>query len=409
MSTKEVNNKRLFLAACVSLIVTAMTFGVRAGILGQLGVDFALTDTQLGFVNSMAFLGFPIATVIGGLVYNSVGPKKLMAVAFICHILGLVMTIMATGYWTLLISTFFIGFANGSVEAACNPMIADMYTKKRTAMLNKFHMWFPGGIVVGALASKFMTDAGMGWQIQISIMLIPTILYGILFFGQIFPKSENIVSDTKENIKNVFTPLFLFIFVCMSLTAISEFGPQQWVERILSSTGASPMLVLAMITGLMAIGRYFGGAVLKKINPPAILLISAVVATIAIYLMSSATGGMVYVAAVLFAIGVMYFWPTMIGFVAEYIPKSGALGMSLVGGVGMLSTAIWQPVIGNWLDGARETAIASGISEESADLVAGQSTLGNMVWFPVILIVLFGILFFMRNKVEEGRVAQEGH
>ncbi len=406
---ENINKNRLFLAACISLIVTAMTFGIRAGILSQLGTEFELSDTQLGYMVSMAFIGFPIATVIGGLVYNSVGPRKLMMVAFIFHIVGLVLTIMAGGFWTLLISTFFIGFANGSVEAACNPMITDMYTKKRTVMLNKFHMWFPGGIVIGALISKFMTDMDMSWQMQIGIMIIPTLLYGFLFFGQKFPKSENIVADTSENVKGVFTPLFIFIFICMSLTAITEFGPQQWVEKILSNTGASPMLVLAMITGLMAVGRFFAGSVLKKITPPTILWISSIVAVIAIYMMSIATGGMVYVAAVLFAVGVMYFWPTMIGFVAEYIPKSGALGMSLIGGIGMFATAIWQPVIGSWLDSAREAEIASGMSIQDAELAAGQSTLGKMVYFPIILVVLFGILFFMRKKIEEGRVPQEGH
>jgi len=406
---ENINKSRLFIAASISLIVTAMTFGIRAGILSQLGTDFALTDTQLGFVNSMAFLGFPIATVIGGLVYNSVGPRKLMLVAFVSHLLGIILTIFAGGYWTLLISTFFIGFANGSVEAACNPMITDMYTKNRTTMLNRFHMWFPGGIVLGALISKFMTDAHMSWQMQIGIMLVPTLIYGVLFMGQKFPKSENIVSDTSENIKTLFTPLFIFIFICMSLTAITEFGPQQWIEKILAKSGTSPMLILAMITGLMAVGRYFAGSVLKKVNPPTILWVSSIIAVIAIYTMSIATGGMVYVGAVLFAIGVMYFWPTMIGFVAEYIPKSGALGMSILGGIGMFSTAIWQPIIGSWLDSAREVKIASGMSIADAELASGQATLGNMIYFPLVLVFLFGLLFMMRKKIEEGRVPQDTH
>ena len=229
---KQINSKKLFLAACISLIVTAMTFAIRAGILEQLGAQFGLTDTQLGFVNSMAFLGFPIATVVGGLLYNSIGARKLMIIAFISHILGLVLTIMAGGYWTLLISTFFIGFANGSVEAACNPMIADMYTRNRTAMLSRFHVWFPGGIVIGALVSKFMTDFGMIWQYQIGIMLIPTLIYGYMFFKETFPESEHIETDTGLNIRSLASPLFIFIIACMTLTAISEFGPQQWVERI---------------------------------------------------------------------------------------------------------------------------------------------------------------------------------
>ncbi|TYA74782.1 MFS transporter [Seonamhaeicola marinus] len=401
---ENINKNRLFMASCISLIVTAMTFAIRAGILGQLGADFELSDTELGWVNSMAFLGFPIATIFGGLVYNSFGARKLMIIAFVSHVLGLLLTIFAGGFWTLLISTFFIGFANGSVEAACNPLIADMYTDNRTTMLNKFHVWFPGGIVIGALASKFMTDFDMGWQLQIGIMLIPTLIYGFLFFGQTFPKNENIVSDTKVNIKSLLSPLFIFMAICMTLTATTELGTQQWVEKILGNSGASPMLILAMVTGLMAVGRYFAGPIIHKLNPPGVLFASAIIATIAIFLMSSATGSMVYVAAILFAIGVCYFWPTMIGFVSEYLPKTGALGMSLIGGVGMFATSIWQPVIGSWLDSAKATAIDAGASVEQAELMAGQETLSNIAFFPLALILLFGILFTQRKKLEAKRV-----
>ncbi|MBD0832941.1 MFS transporter [Aestuariibaculum sediminum] len=399
-----INKNRLFVASCIALIVTAMTFAIRAGILSQLGSNFQLTDTELGWINSMAFLGFPIATIFGGLVYNSLGARKLMVIAFISHLLGLVLTILAGGFWTLLISTFFIGFANGSVEAACNPLIADMFTTNRTTMLNKFHVWFPGGIVLGALVSKFMTDLNMGWQYQIGIMLIPTLLYGLLFFGQTFPKNENMVSDTKVNIKSLLSPLFLFMVLCMTLTATTELGTQQWVEKILGNSGASPMLILAMVTGLMAVGRYFAGPVIHKLNPPGVLLMSAVISTLAIFLMSTATGSMVYVAAILFAVGVCYFWPTMIGFVSEYIPKTGALGMSLIGGAGMFATSIWQPVIGSWLDNAKATALESGLGLDQAELLAGQIALGNIAYFPMGLILLFGILFLNRKKLEKFRV-----
>lgn len=404
----SISKNKLFTAACISLIVTAMTFAIRAGILTDLGVQFELSDTQLGYINSLAFLGFPVATVIGGLLYNVLGARKLMIIAFFSHLIGLVLTIYAGGFEALLISSFFIGFANGSVEAACNPLIADMYTKNRTAMLNKFHVWFPGGIVIGALTSKFMSDFGMGWQIQIAIMILPTLIYGYLFFKEEFPESQHIETDTSVNIKSLFSPLFLFIMACMTLTAISEFGPQQWIERILGNSGANPMLILAMVTGIMALGRYFAGPIIHKLNPIGVLLMSAILTSAAVYSMSIAEGNMIYFAAILFAFGVCYFWPTMIGFVSEYLPKTGALGMSLVGGAGMLSTAIWQPVIGSWLDAEKEIALASGIAQEAAELVAGKAALGNMVYFPLALIVLFGILFAFGKKLEEKRIPQAG-
>ena len=402
----SISKNKLFTAACISLIVTAMTFAIRAGILTDLGIQFNLSDTQLGYVNSLAFLGFPVATVIGGLLYNFLGARKLMIIAFLSHVIGLVMTIYAGGFTTLLVSSFFIGFANGSVEAACNPLIADMYTKNRTAMLNKFHVWFPGGIVIGALTSKFMSDLGMGWELQIAVMLIPTAIYGYLFFKEEFPESEHIETDTSVNIQSLFNPLFLLIVACMTLTAISEFGPQQWIERILGNSGVNPMLILAMVTGIMALGRYFAGPIIHKLNPIGVLLMSAILTTGAVFYMSIAEGSMIYFGAILFAFGVCYFWPTMIGFVSEYIPKTGALGMSLVGGAGMLATGMWNPVIGSWLDEEKQIALNSGVAEDAAEVIAGQAALGNMVYFPLALVVLFGILFAFRNKLEASRVSQ---
>ena len=399
-----ISKKALFNASCIALIVTAMTFAIRAGILVELGNDFNLNNTQLGWINSMAFWGFPVATIFGGLLYNYFGPKKLLVFAFVAHLFGLILTIYASGFTLLLLSSFLIGFANGSVEAACNPLIADMYTTNRTTMLNKFHVWFPGGIVIGALATNFMNTLGLGWQLKIAIMIIPTLIYGFMFFKAIFPKSENIDTDTSNNIKSLFSLLFIFIAVCMTLTATTELGTQQWLQPLLEKSGANPMLILAMTTGIMAVGRYFAGPIVHKLNPIGVLFMSAIVSTVAIYFMSIADGTGLYGAAILFAFGVCYFWPTMIGFVAEYIPKTGALGMSLVGGMGMFATGIWNPIIGSWIDTNTKNALESGLSQDLAEVVAGKATLANMTYFPLILIVFFGILFINRKKLEKLRI-----
>jgi len=163
-----------------------------------------------------------------------------------------------------------------------------------------------------------------------------------------------------------------------------------------------------MVTGIMALGRYFAGPIIHKLNPIGVLLMSAILTTAAVYSMSIAEGSMIYVGAILFAFGVCYFWPTMIGFVSEYLPKTGALGMSLVGGIGMLSSAIWQPVIGSWLDAEKAIALSSGVAEDAAELIAGKAALGNMAYFPLALILLFGILFAFRKKLEENRIPQAG-
>ncbi len=394
----NINQSRIFTACCVALIVTAMTFAIRAGILGQLSQEFGLTDTQLGWINAMAFLGFPVATMVGGLLYNMLGAKKLMFLAFGCHVLGLLLTIFADGYLLLLLSSFFVGFANGSVEAGANPLITEMYKNNKTTMLNKFHVWFPGGIVIGALTANAMTGLAMSWQAQIAIMLIPTAIYGWLMFGQAFPKADEVLTSTSENIKALVSPLFFFMIICMTLTATAELGTQQWVGRILGSTEANPMLLLAMTTGLMAVGRFFAGPLIHAINPVGVLLVSSVLTSIGLYMLSFATGGLIYISAIVFALGVTYFWPTMIGFISEYLPKTGALGMSLMGGAGMFAVSMWNPVIGGWIDAGRAAAEKSGLSGAEADIIAGQVTLANLTFFPIILIVCFGALYFYMKK-----------
>ena len=264
---KDINKNRLFLASCVALITTAMTFALRAGIMGELNVEFGFNDTQLGWMNSMAFYGFPVSMIIGGLIYPKIGPKPILWVAFICHILGLVLTIIAKSFVPLLVSTFLVGLANGAVEAACNPLIADMYTRNRTTMLNRFHVWFPGGIVIGALLGELLGGMGISWQVQIATMLIPTAIYGFLMFGQKFPKAENIEANLSQNIKSMFTPLFIFMLICMGLTATTELGTGQFIERLLGAAGAPPLIILAIVTGLMAVGRYFAGPIIHKLNP----------------------------------------------------------------------------------------------------------------------------------------------
>jgi MFS transporter, putative metabolite:H+ symporter len=392
-------NIRLFYGSCFALITTAFSFSIRAGILPELGTTFNLTAEQLGFINSMWFVGFPISMVLGGLFYGSLGPRKIMIFAFIAHTLGIILTIFSGGYIGLLVSTLFIGLGNGCTEAACNPMIAASYSgKQMNTLLNRFHMWFPGGIVLGSLISFAMTKMNLGWEAQIWIILIPTLIYAYVFYGQAFPEPKKEIASLTENLKAMATPLFTFICVCMTLTAISEFGPQQWTGIIMAKSGAEPMMILALVTGLMAVGRYFGGEFVHKFDQTGVLLGSAVFTAIGIFLFSTQTGPMAYVAAVIFAMGVCYFWPNMIGFTAEKMPVTGAMGMSVVGAFGMFSTSIWQPIIGSWIDSAREKASATGLEGDALELVAGQATLQRMIAFPAILIVLFTILFFWMRK-----------
>ena len=422
---QEFNKKRLFIASCFALITTAFAFAIRAGIMTEIQNELTLSAEQLGVINLMAFLGFPVATIVGGILYNVIGAKRMVWIAFGCHLIGILTTIFAGDFLTLLFSNFFIGFANGTVEAAFNPLVANMYKNNQTTMLNRFHVWFPGGIFLGSLITLALS--GAGWQTQVAVMLVPMIIYGVLFWGQKFPEAEDAgQTSIANNLKGIFSPLYLFMIACMVLTSNTELSTQQWIELLMKGSGVPGLWVLVLVTGLMAVGRSFAGPVVHRLNPIGVLFSSAIIACLAIFLMSKAQSAPTAIAAaVLFAIGVCYFWPTMIGFTGEYIPKSGALGMSLMGGAGMFATAMLQPVVGGWFDSARISGagalghiVPSGLKGQDLaeffkglgadivaqiDLTAGPIVLTKLLIFPMILIVAFGILFAMRKQLETRR------
>ena len=78
--------------------------------------------------------------------------------------------------------------------------------------------------------------------------------------------------------------------------------------------------------------------------------------------------------------------------------------MSIVGGVGMFSTAIFQPIIGSWIDKARVVSESAGLKGSELELAAGQHTLARMVTFPGILIVLFLIFFIWQKRAQKTEV-----
>jgi len=401
----NINPSRLFNASCMALTVTSMTFAIRAGMLTPLGQEFNLSDTQLGWIAGIAFFGFPVATTLGGFFVDQFGMKRLMWIAFLSHLLGLILTIFAGGFWTLLISTFLVGFANGMVEAVCNPLVASMYTKNKTAMLNKFHVWFPGGLVIGALLAAGMKYLGLGWQLQVALILIPTLIYGWMFWGQNFPRTERVESGVSyaAMFQAVLSPLFLFMAVCMFFTANTELSTGQWIDKLLGNAGANALLILALVNGIMAVGRYFGEPLIHKLHPSGVLLLSAILSVVGVYLLRTTEGPALYAAAVVFAMGVCYFWPTMLGFVNEYIPKSGALGLSLMGGAGMLGNWFFQSFfIGPRLDGEKARLATEGVPAENIELLAGQSVLSTINLLPIFLVVAFGALwFYMRGRKHE--------
>jgi MFS family permease len=109
--------------------------------------------------------------------------------------------------------------------------------------------------------------------------------------------------------------------------------------------------------------------------------------------MSISSGIILFASATVFAIGVAYFWPNMLGVVAEKVPSSGALGLALMGGFGFLGGAIAQPAVGHIYD--------LQLIKFGNELDAGAMTLKYVIVLTVILTVAFLYLFLKYRKKDQ--------
>ena len=247
---ENVNQKRLFIASCLALLVTAITFAIRAKIEGVFHDDYGLTREQIGYAFGPAFWGFAVAMFAGGFFIDIVKTRTVVWMAFGMHLVGIVLLLLARDMISLFIANVFIGLGNGSVEAACNPLVATLFPDKKTKMLNRFHVWFPGGIVIGGILAYLVMDIlQLRWEILVSLLFIPLAIYGFMFLGQKIPETERVTSGVsyKEMMRNVGAPFTITATVILMILVASV------PSLSISFDSALPFIIVGVIVLLVII------------------------------------------------------------------------------------------------------------------------------------------------------------
>lgn len=404
-------DKFLFWACFIALIATAFGFVIRAMVIegGVWATEFGLSETENGQIFGAGLWPFAISIVLFSLILDRIGYRAAMYFALICHIASAIITITATGYWSLYIGTFICALGNGTVEAVINPAIATAFKREKTKWLNMLHAGWPGGMLVGGLLALTLGFAGItSWKVQIGLILIPTFIYGFMMLRVKFPINERVTAGVsyidmlKEvggfgaliagglvtievcrviagvggvtvplsiqiaivaviaggygfYVKSLGRPLFIFLLLVMMPLATTELGTDSWITKLMKTPmenlGLPAVSVLLWTSFVMMVLRFVAGPIVHALSPLGLLACSSVIAAVGLAALSRAEGIMILGAATLYAFGKTFFWPTMLGVVAERFPRGGAMTLNTIAGVGMLSVGIiGAPFLGNIQD-----------------------------------------------------------
>ncbi|MFN7923442.1 MAG: MFS transporter [Bryobacteraceae bacterium] len=398
------NPRKLFIASCIALVTTSMVFSIRGDILDALGNDFRMTKEQLGIILSPAFWGFTLSILVGGSLVDFFGMRRLLLLSAAGYIVAVGAIIFAprptaamqssdTGFMVLYGAMLTLGLSQGLVEGVINPLCATMYPEEKTRRMNILHAWWPGGLIIGGLLSYALTKvlaldaaavdvttATFGWQVKLVLICIPAIIYALMVWNEKFPATERVAAgiSNSEMISGLFAPMFILWWVCMWMTASTELGPDQWVGSVITNLAKMQgILILVYTAGIMFVLRFFFSGLAHALSPLGLLTVSAILSALGLWGLSGvATPGQAFLWATVFGAGKTFFWPLMLGVTSERFPKTGPLGLAVIGGTGNLAVAFILPIMGAWYDS-----------------YGASAAFGRVAVLPVILTVVFGALF----------------
>lgn len=367
-----INKSRLFAASCVSLVTTAMVFAIRGDVASDMAAAFHLSNAQLGLIFSPAFWCFTISIFVSGALIDAIGMRTLHIVSALGYFVGVAFVVFAPrpdapvasifdhpGTSLLYAGFMIMGLSQGLVEGVINPLIATIYSERKTQRLNMLHAWWPGGMIVGGLIAVLMTSAFHArWELKLATIVIPALIYLLMALRLHYPRTERVQHQVSyaQMWREAVRPGFVLLFCCMWLTAAIELGPDQWFPAVMH--GLAPqmqgVLYLVYTAGLVFLLRTFGSGIAHR-SPVRTLLICSIVAGAGLYWLGALQPGIsnvgtAFVAATVFGVGKAFLWPTMLGLTSERYPRGGALLMSLMGGAGMASVAVALPLMGARID-----------------------------------------------------------
>jgi hypothetical protein len=143
-----------------------------------------------------------------------------------------------------------------------------------------------------------------------------------------------------------FGSILLFVlFITHALVGAVELGTDGWIQNITGNLFSSEQgkALFLWTSAIMFLLRFCAEWIEKtlKLSPVGLLLLCAVLAVVGLQLASGMqTFTMALIALGIYAVGKTFFWPTMLAVVGDRFPRSGAVAMSIMGGIGMLSAGL---------------------------------------------------------------------
>lgn len=319
-------------------------------IMGTVGAEFNLSNTQLGAANSIFFLTYAFAQIPFGAIGDKYGRKLVITIGFLGLAAATFLSGLASTFAMFLVIRALAGIAQGAYYGPQYALSSESIPKNKVTIGNAI---INSGMAFGTsggylLSSSLVLASGQHWSQPFFIMAVPTAIVGILFYTMLKEKVvydneveetvvEEVVETSNENVfKQIFSNKNLVVtFMLLFGSIYANFVIITWLPQFLINErgfeGASVGFVSSIVPWASIPGALFFASIKDKIGSTKKLVYFLVpLAILSVFLIAFVQSKALLIAVlVLYGLtGKLALDPILISYVNTYAPK-GKLSTTL--------------------------------------------------------------------------------
>lgn len=266
------------------MISIALAENFRGIFIPEFKLQFAISDTDIGIIDSMGTLGYLVFTFIGSILCQKLGQKKVFIAGLIVMVISMLMYFGTNTAGMLYINIFVLNIGLAFTSIAINTVIPVLAVGFQAVLMNATHFCYGIGASSASYIGGTLLENGYSWN---NIYFVVGIFFVMLLMIFLFVKVPNVSKSEYIGKKEIYiskrnNAIMVMLILGLGFYVFAEISTGTWfINYLTENLSMSPKTsssYMSLFFMMLTIGRLTGGFIVEKIGYLKCILIYLVIA-----------------------------------------------------------------------------------------------------------------------------------
>ena len=328
------NSKRIFVGACMSLLIFGMVAVTLGSVLPEIVIKFKASQLAAGVLTSLLPIGIMGGSLLFGPIADRYGYKELLIICCLFILLGLEGIAFGSTWGIVQLSVISIGLGGGALNGATNALVADISEGERSAKLSLLGIFYG----LGAIVMPFLLAILSNWISRETIFIgiggfvLFVIIYLLALKFPIAKQSTGVPIKTWMHLLQ--NKVLLGFSIILFFQSGMEITLSNWITSFLQekSNTLPRMALIALTMHMVALTtmRLILSRLLNKYTPAKVLAVCILLNSLGCVLFLLSTSySMVVGALILMGLGFSGTFPIVLAQIGNIWPRLSGTAFSI--------------------------------------------------------------------------------